>query len=385
MLASSTDDAGTADDARQSDYQQLDDQVPTWLRVKFQLVGRHTPLRRRAMMINGQDGAPGDADATATTDHGCEGVSIVVSDAQSRHDEIDLRELLDGATVRAEREYAAALRQSVAWRQLVDLLPLLAQAQSMLLDAERSRCRELEERRGRAVNVRFACYNLSALDPRPATDAVRQGDQDLLGVLAELVMKQRALLASCDEVARSQALEALAVALRAMRDASSSARVQRAAEWCADGLAHLARDGTLLLNSRFSEILGSLLRFHLHAVFDCPSRATIKAGERQEEVCAPRPNARLLRHPSHPAPLYPSRVRAHSRHSCDRICVPAARRAVSCSRYPLLPSPLATMRSVATSPSAPSRVRSRPRLSRLSRRAMRRGPRRSHTAAEARV
>ena len=259
--------------------------MATWLRVKFQLVARHTPLRRRTR-INDDAGALHEgSDAGAATTDRSQGTSLVVNE-QSRHDEIDLRELLDEATVRAEREHAATLRQSAAWRQLVDLLPLLAQAQSMLLDAERSRCREVEERRGRAVNVRFACYDLSALDPRPATDAIRQGDQELLGVLAQLVMKQRALLASCEEVARSQALEALALALRATRDVSSSARVQRAAEWCADGLTLLAREGALLLYTRFSELLGSLLRFHLHAVFDCPSRATIKASERQEEVRA---------------------------------------------------------------------------------------------------
>ena len=59
-------------------------------------------------------------------------------------------------------------------------------------------------------------------------------------------------------------------------------RARRAAAWCAEAFEAWSTHGRLLLADRLSELLGSLLRFHLHMIFDRPSRAQLRAGERGE-------------------------------------------------------------------------------------------------------
>ena len=157
--------------------------------VKVKLTGRYMPIPRRpprqlqipAQRTDGQSAEgsePGSADTLLTYDG----------------DEADLSALLDQATRQAEDVHGEALRQSSAWDQLMRLLPLLTQAQAMLLVHEHSRCRQVEQRRGRTTNVRFLCYDMSAVDPRPPPDASREDDHELVAVLAELVSRQRALL-----------------------------------------------------------------------------------------------------------------------------------------------------------------------------------------------
>ena len=103
--------------------------------VKVKLTGRYTPIRRRpprqlqipAQRTDGQSAEgsePGSADTLLTYDG----------------DEADLSALLDQATRQAEDVHGEALRQSSAWDQLMRLLPLLTQAQAMLLVHEHSRC-----------------------------------------------------------------------------------------------------------------------------------------------------------------------------------------------------------------------------------------------------
>jgi len=81
--------------------------------------------------------------------------------------EADLKELFAKATAAAVTVHGAALERSEAWQRMLDIVGLLADAQSLLLNAERERCTELLSRRGRASTVRFACYDLSPLEPLP--------------------------------------------------------------------------------------------------------------------------------------------------------------------------------------------------------------------------
>lgn len=105
-------------------------------RVGLRLSGWATPLRRRS--------AP----------------SVLPSEEASVHG------LFAEAMGVVERRWPA-LASDAAWAGLKELLPLLAEAQSHLLGPELARCRSLALRRGRPPAVRFACYDLSALEPRP--------------------------------------------------------------------------------------------------------------------------------------------------------------------------------------------------------------------------
>ena len=320
--------------------------------VSLKLVGKHTPLVRSKRFAScWTEPLVSSSDSSGTELH-----SDAQHDGVMRRfdcgDEENLRGLFDAATASAESDLGEALSGCEAWRRVVGLLPLVAQVQSLLLNDERSRCRQHEERRGRTTNVRFVCYDLSAIDLRPSADgstaadgtpsatSARSSEHELLHVLAELVSKQRALVDECSvrillrglacaarlpsilsalltasraslwpslarrmgiieapsrclpmppdasrssaslfsaqESSRRAALEALVSALHAASDAAVAARPRRAAAWHADAFAALSRTCRPLLASRLSELLGSLLRFHLHAVFDRPSRAQVR-------------------------------------------------------------------------------------------------------------
>ena len=258
--------------------------------VRIRLTGRLTPLRRRKLSLILSSSGEFTAAAAGST-------SFVGSDALDPQDEeVDLKHLLDAATARAESKHVA-LGSSPVWARVCSLLSPLADAQARLLAAEQSRCRAVEMRRGRASLVRFACYDLSAVEPpRPTTSepSTMDASQKLLTHLASFVAQQRELLidAAMDECAT--ALGHLTEALRAEALEQTSARAKRAAAWCAEAFDGLRRDGTLLLEKRLAELLGSLLRFHLHAVFDLPSRSSLRAAEKGEaarELLASNANA----------------------------------------------------------------------------------------------
>lgn len=238
-----------------------------YTRVRMRLTGRLTPLRRRQ---------------TSLASSSCDGNSDSTESRGEYEEEADLGGLLDAAVVRAEQE-RTDLRHDDAWRRVLDLLPMLAEAQALLLKHERNRCRAVEERRGRASRVRFLCYDLSAVDPPRPAGADGSAELDgLLGVLARLISAQRSLLESVPPPERDVSLVALTEALRAESTEQPSARSKRACAWCADAVDALQRDGTLMLEGRLSELLGSQLRFHLHSVFDKPSRSAVKLAERGE-------------------------------------------------------------------------------------------------------
>lgn len=165
-------------------------------------------------------------------------------------DESELRVLLEAAVARAESAHAA-LPDDATWRSVVVLLPLLTQAQALLLSSERSRCHAVEQRRGRASHVRFACYDLSAVEPpKPAADgpsvpndAVLQ--ETLLQVLAQLVCQQHTILQAATANDRDRVLEPLVEALRVEAAEQRNARSRRTAGWYADAFEALRRDGAL--------------------------------------------------------------------------------------------------------------------------------------------
>ena len=287
-----------------------------YTRVRMRLTGRLTPIRRRQLSIasnsNSSDGTSDSTDSRGERE-------------APEEEEAELRGLLDAAVVRAT-EARYALRRSATWARLLELLPLLAEAQSLLLADERSRCRAVEERRGRASRVRFQCYDLSAVEPpRPTAAACTAEHDTLLRVCTQLVAGQRAMLDAAAPPDIQLALGSLVDALRAEAAEQHLPRTKRAATWCADAfdalqtegasadaqstrpslcelrpvffwrrsergragcsnpLAACARSaGILVLEARLSEILGSLLRFHLHAIFDRPSRSALRAAERGE-------------------------------------------------------------------------------------------------------
>ena len=234
-----------------------------YARVRLRLTGKLTPLRRRSS-------APSD------------GGSASSSSTDIEEEEAELRGLLDAAVARAEQENSW-LRSHDAWARVGGLLPLLTEAQGLLLTSERSRCLEQQQRRGRASRVRFVCYDLSAVEQPGSSNKGASSNQDtLLDVLAQLVGRQKALVESCTPTQRAPALSALVAALRAESASQQTARTKRAAGWCADAFEALLSDGTLLYESRLSELLGSLLRYHLHVIFDRPSRNALRAAERGE-------------------------------------------------------------------------------------------------------
>lgn len=159
--------------------------------VALRLAGKHTPIGLQKT-------------------RGCEDSSNTENGTRSEHgDEEDLRGLFDDVTARAEEKLGESLQSSDAWRQILQLLPLVARVQSLLLCEERSRCRQHEERRGRSTSVRFACYDLSAVDLRPSTFSlaavaspasttrVSSSQDELVTVLADVVSKQRELMDTC--------------------------------------------------------------------------------------------------------------------------------------------------------------------------------------------
>ena len=91
-----------------------------YARVRLRLTGKLTPLRRRSS-------APSD------------GGSASSSSTDIEEEEAELRGLLDAAVARAEQENSW-LRSHDAWARVVGLLPLLTEAQGLLLTSERSRC-----------------------------------------------------------------------------------------------------------------------------------------------------------------------------------------------------------------------------------------------------
>ena len=163
--------------------------------------------------------------------------------------------------------------------------------------------------------MRFVCYDLSAVEQPGSSNKGASSNQDtLLDVLAQLVGRQKALVESCTPTQRAPALSALVAALRAESASQQTARTKRAAGWCADAFEALLSDGTLLYESRLSELLGSLLRYHLHVIFDRPSRNALRAeAEAEAEAVTeaeavlplqlrPQPNNKHLRRP--PPPLH---------------------------------------------------------------------------------
>ena len=168
--------------------------------VRVKLTGRYTPvLRRHTQQFAGgsESGSSGETGSTASPP------VFRPPDPQARDEEADVREVFDAAVARAEREHGDGLTRSAAWRSILELLPLLAQAQALLLRAEQARCRQVEDRRGgRACRVRFLCYDLSAREPPPLADESAQtsgsescvDEDELLLVLAKLVGLQRSLM-----------------------------------------------------------------------------------------------------------------------------------------------------------------------------------------------
>ena len=240
-------------------------------RVRFRLAGRYTPIVRQRHSLGSK--LPAD----------------------NLGDEEELHDLFSEVTARAENSNdKEVLQRCDAWRRIVNLLPILARVQSLLLRAERTRCQYSEELRGRPTHVRFVCYDLSAIDLSPssdgssgllgaaALDSARSSESELLHTLVELVVEQRCLLADCTSVSCRIALDALVAALRSAACSAATRRSQRVANWYANAFEALAHHGWPVLCTRLSELLGSLLRFHLHAVFDRPNRAQLRASERAD-------------------------------------------------------------------------------------------------------
>lgn len=104
--------------------------------------------------------------------------------------EAPLSSLFAHATSLAEMD--PHIGSSEPWRELKRILPLLAEAQAMLLQTETARCRRLAERRGgRACTVRFRCFDLSAVDPPSMQLGSQQTEEQLLAVLLRLSSAQR--------------------------------------------------------------------------------------------------------------------------------------------------------------------------------------------------
>jgi hypothetical protein len=165
--------------------------------------------------------------------------------AATSDEEADLRGLLFSGVARAEKA-DAELQSDATWARVRALLPLIAQAQSLLLASERARCRAVEQRRGRASHVRFACYDLSAVDPPKPSSPSSPAQDALLDVLAQLIRQQRQLLDVATSDALERALSALVHALRAEAAeaaAQQTARRTRAAGWCADAFDALRSNG----------------------------------------------------------------------------------------------------------------------------------------------
>ena len=242
--------------------------------VRMRLTGRWTPLRRRQYSVA----------SSSSNSSGSNGTTANGNGLCAYDEEVNLKQLLDAATERAEQEHVD-LTANAAWPRIRSLLPLLADAQAGLLAAEQSRCRAVEVRRGRASHVRFACYDLSAVEPpRPSTsdDATLEPTHQLLDHLSAFVALQRGLLSEVPEDELSVALGHFCKALHAEENVQQDARARRAAAWCAEAFSSLLQDRTLLFQSRLAELLGSLLRFYLHAVFDLPSRSALRAAEKGE-------------------------------------------------------------------------------------------------------
>ena len=240
-------------------------------RVRFRLAGRYTPIVRQRHALGSK------------------------LPASNLGDEEELHDLFSEVTAHAENSNdKEVLQQCDAWRRIVNLLPILARVQSLLLSAERTRCQYSEELRGRPTHVRFVCYDLSAIDLSPSTDgssgvrsaaaldSARSSESELLHTLVKLVVEQRCILADCTSGSCRVALAALVAALRSAACSAATRRSQRVANWYANAFEALAHHGWPVLCTRLSELLGSLLRFHLHAVFDRPNRAQLRASERAE-------------------------------------------------------------------------------------------------------
>ena len=269
--------------------------------IRFRLTGRWTPIRKRARSSTFSERSDSNDSVGTATQTG-----PPVSHADEG-EEACLQDLLNTAALRAEGDAGAganSLKSNAAWFRVRALLLLLADAQAQLLASETSRCRAVEARRGRASRVRFACYDFSAVEPpRPRTGdddgatasiagAVEKNENEprgkideqtrLLDLLSTLIVKQRELLDEVPQPERAAALWPLCAALRAEEKESQNNRAKRALAWYADAFEGLARDGALLLELRLSEFLGSLLRFHLHAIFDRPSRSALRTAEKGE-------------------------------------------------------------------------------------------------------
>ena len=106
--------------------------------------------------------------------------------------EVRLDGIFDRAVGLAERAVGPSLNGD-AWDGLKLLLPLMVDAQTVLLETELNRCRAVAERRGgRACAVRFKCFDLSALDP-PASylTGSHKTEEEVLRVLLRLITAQR--------------------------------------------------------------------------------------------------------------------------------------------------------------------------------------------------
>ena len=91
-----------------------------YTRVRMRLTGRLTPIRRRQLSIasnsNSSDGTSDSTDSRGERE-------------APEEEEAELRGLLDAAVARAT-DARYALRRSATWARLLELLPLLAEAQS---------------------------------------------------------------------------------------------------------------------------------------------------------------------------------------------------------------------------------------------------------------
>lgn len=113
--------------------------------------------------------------------------------------ELKLDILFKRAVALAEHHGRSQLRDDLeAWNGLKLLLPLIADAQSLLLETEKNRCKAVAERRGgRACAVRFRCFDLSALDtPQAHLTGSQKTEEDVLQALLRLMAAQRLWLAN---------------------------------------------------------------------------------------------------------------------------------------------------------------------------------------------
>ena len=119
--------------------------------------------------------------------------------------EVGIGELFERAVDIAESPDGLSL-EGEAWNGLKELLPMLVEAQSVLLETEVKRCRAIAERRGgRPCAVRFKCFDMSAMDPPAAYyPGSHKTEEEMLRVLLPLMTAQRRWVAQTPVRKRSR-------------------------------------------------------------------------------------------------------------------------------------------------------------------------------------